>query len=60
MMRAINNSEPDWPRTLTGFPLEIHNKWQGAFRDQGYRLTAKTLEFPRGMPGDVELFMSWG
>ncbi len=58
--RAINNSEPDWPRTLTGFPLEIYNKWQAAFRQEGYRLTAKILEFPGGMPGDVGLFMGWG
>jgi hypothetical protein len=58
--RAINNSESDWPRTLTGFPLEIYNKWQETFRDQGYRLTAKILEFPGGMPGDVGMFMGWG
>ncbi len=58
--RAINNSEPDWPRTLTGFPLEIYNKWQVAFRQEGYRLTAKILDFPGGMPGDVGLFMGWG
>ena len=58
--RAINNSESDWPRTLTGFPLEIYNKWQVAFRQEGYRLTAKILEFPGGMPGDVGLFMGWG
>jgi len=57
--RAINNSESDWPRTLTGFPLDIYNKWQEAFRVAGYRLTAKILEFPGGMPGDVGLFIGW-
>lgn len=58
--RAINNNESDWPRTLTGFPQEIYNKWQEAFRSEGYRLTAKILEFPGGMPGDVGLFIGWG
>ncbi|HUK11344.1 MAG TPA: hypothetical protein VLX09_25990 [Stellaceae bacterium] len=57
--RAINNSEADWPRTLTGFPKDIYEKWQVGFRDQGFRLTAKILEFPGGMPGDVGMFMNW-
>jgi len=57
--RAINNNEADWPRTLTGFPKDIYEKWQIGFRDQGFRLTAKILEFPGGMPGDVGMFMNW-
>jgi len=58
--RAINNNEPGWPKTLTGFPQSIHQAWESALRDHGYRLTAKILEFPGGMPGDVGLFLSWG
>jgi hypothetical protein len=57
--RAINNNESGWPKTLTGFPKDIYEKWQLGFRDQGYRLTAKILEFPGGMPGDVGMYMSW-
>jgi len=57
--RAINNSVPDWPKTLTGFPKEIYEKWQEVLRDKGYRLTATILDFPGGMPGDVGLFLSW-
>jgi hypothetical protein len=57
--RAINNSESDWPKSLTGYPRDIYEKWQIGFRDQGYRLTAKILEFPGGMPGDVGMYLSW-
>jgi hypothetical protein len=57
--RAINNNESDWPRTLTGYPRDIFEKWQIGFRDQGYHLTAKILEFPGGMPGDVGMYLSW-
>jgi len=57
--RAINNNEASWPKTLTGFPKDIYEKWQLGFRDQGFRLTAKILEFPGGMPGDVGMFMNW-
>ena len=58
--RAINNAEPDWPDSLTGFPRDIYEKWNAGMRDRGYRLTAKILEFPGGMLGDVGLFVGWG
>ena len=57
--RAINNSEPDWPETLTGFPRDVYEKWNIGMRDLGYHLSAKILEFPGGMLGDVGMFISW-
>jgi len=57
--RAINNAEPDWPETLTGLPRDIYDKWNVGMRDRGYHLTAKILEFPGGMPGDVGMFIGW-
>jgi hypothetical protein len=57
--RAINNSEPQWPQTLTGFPREVFIAWEKHFKDQGYRLTAKIVDFPGGKPGDVGLYISW-
>lgn len=50
--RAINNSEADWPQTLTGRP-------QQAYEILGYKLTAMIVEWPGGLPGDVGMFLSW-
>jgi len=57
--RAINNSEANWPQTLKGFPREIYETWAKEFKDKGYRMTAKIVDFPGGKPGDVGIYMSW-
>ena len=56
--RAINNFEPNWPETLTGFAKRAHEFFsrlpaegvQGARSDHG---------FPRRVPGDVGIFLRW-
>lgn len=58
--RAINQSEPDWPQTLTGVPKEIYNLWHKYFRDKGYRLKVEIVDFPDGVPGDVGMTLKWG
>ncbi|HMK69074.1 MAG TPA: hypothetical protein VK433_11030 [Stellaceae bacterium] len=57
--RAINNSEAHWPDTLKGFPRDVYETWAKEFRDKGYRMTAKIVDFPGGKPGDVGIYMSW-
>ena len=57
--RAINNQEPGWENTLTGVPKEIYQLWQRAFRAKGYRLRFQIVDFPKGMPGDVGVTLSW-
>ncbi|HVM80077.1 MAG TPA: hypothetical protein VMU06_13730 [Stellaceae bacterium] len=57
--RAINNSEATWPQTLRGFPREVYETWAKEFKDKGYRMTAKIVDFPGGKPGDVGIYMSW-
>jgi hypothetical protein len=57
--RAINNQEPGWENTLTGVPKEIYQLWQRAFRAKGYKLRFQIIDFPRGMPGDVGVTLSW-
>lgn|SRR5262245_44471081 len=58
--RAINNQEPGWENTLTGVPKEIYHLWQRQFRPKGYRLRFQIVDFPKGMPGDVGITLSWG
>ena len=58
--RAINVPEPDWPKTLRGEPAEIYLRWERDLKPRGFHLTARVLDFPGGVPGDVGLFLVWG
>jgi hypothetical protein len=58
--RAINAPEPDWPATLRGEAAEIYLRWERDLKPGGFRLSARVLDFPGGMPGDVGLILSWG
>ena len=57
--RAINNSEPDWPDTLTGRPRQAYDIWRDHLRPAGFRLSAMIVEWPGGLPGDVGFFLKW-
>ena len=58
--RAINISEEGWPDTLRGEAKELHERWEQDLKPQGFRLTAKILDFPDGFPGDAGLYLNWG
>ncbi|MDB5570242.1 MAG: hypothetical protein JWN93_1425 [Hyphomicrobiales bacterium] len=58
--RAINNSDPDWPETLTGRPRQAYELWRDQLRSAGYKLNAMIIEWPSGLPGDVGFFLRWG
>ena len=58
--RAINISEEGWPETLRGEAKELHERWEKDLKPQGFRLTAKILDFPDGVPGDAGLYLNWG
>jgi hypothetical protein len=58
--RAINNSEAEWPETLTARPRQAYEFWRDHLRDDGFRLKSTIIEWPSGMPGDVGLFLAWG
>jgi CBS domain-containing protein len=58
--RAINVPDPEWPATLRGLPARVFLRWQEELRPQGFGLTARIVDFPGGVPGDVGLFLSWG
>ncbi len=57
--RAINNFEPDWPNSLTGYAREAYEIYDRHLRQKGYKLRAQILDYPGGMPGDVGLFLRW-
>jgi hypothetical protein len=57
--RAINNSEPDWPETLTGRPRQAYEFWREHLRPAKFTLKALIVDWPAGLPGDVAFFLSW-
>jgi hypothetical protein len=57
--RSINNFQPDWPETLTGFAKEAYEAWDQNLRPLGFKLRAQILDYPGGMPGDVGMILYW-
>jgi hypothetical protein len=57
--RAINNFEPDWPQTLTGFAKKAMEFYEKELEPAGYKVRAQILDYPGGMPGDVGIFLRW-
>jgi CBS domain-containing protein len=57
--RAINGEQPGWPRTLRGEAAELYLRWEQDLKPQGFPITARVLDFPGGVPGDVGLFLDW-
>ncbi|HEY1431662.1 MAG TPA: CBS domain-containing protein [Stellaceae bacterium] len=58
--RAINAGEPHWPATLRGEAAEIYLRWERDLKPHDFRLSARVLDFPDGMPGDIGLLLTWG
>ena len=57
--RAINNAESDWPKSLEGFARRAYQSYDQLLRPHGYRLEARVLDYPKGMPGNVGFFLRW-
>jgi hypothetical protein len=58
--RAINQQERGWEETLTGLPKELFEFWKKYLQPRGYRLKIQIVDWPRGMPGDIGISLSWG
>ncbi|MGH6917144.1 MAG: hypothetical protein ACREJ0_05505 [Geminicoccaceae bacterium] len=57
--RAINNFEPEWPQTLTGFAKKGLEFYEKELAPLGYKVRAQILDYPGGVPGDVGVFLRW-
>lgn len=57
--RRINIADPEWPSTLEGFAKRAYDFFEKELRPLGYKLHAEIISFPKGMPGDVGLFLKW-
>lgn len=57
--RAINNFEPDWAQTLTGFAKKAHEFYEKELAPLGYKARAQIMDYPDGMLGDVGIYLRW-
>jgi CBS domain-containing protein len=57
--RAVNVPDPEWPSTLRGMAADIYLRWKAELRPHGFSLTARVVDFPDGIPGDIGLFLNW-
>jgi hypothetical protein len=57
--RAINNADPEWAKSLTGFAKRAFDYYEKELEPRGYSVRAEILNFPGGMPGDVGLYLTW-
>jgi hypothetical protein len=66
--RAVNNpplnkpgpdEEPEWLGTMPAGVREVYKYWKQELAPGGFSFTARIVNFPGGMPGDVGLFLSW-
>ena len=58
--RAVNVPDPGWPATLRGEAAEVYLRWRQDLDPHGFHLSARVVDFPDGMPGDIGLFLVWG
>ena len=57
--RKINNFEPDWPTSLTGFAKRAFEFYERNLKAHGYKVRAQILDYPGGMPGNVGIYLIW-
>jgi hypothetical protein len=57
--RRINNHLDGWQDTLPGVFRKIHHWWETELQPGGFTFTARVIDYPGGMPGDVGIFIGW-
>ena len=57
--RAINQREPGWQKTLTGYPKELYDFWEKNLKDRGYKVGFQMVDCPGGRPGDIGITLRW-
>jgi hypothetical protein len=57
--RRINNHLEGWQDTLPGVMHKIYEWWERDLAAGGFTFSARVIDFPGGMPGDVGIFIGW-
>ena len=57
--RRINNHLEGWQDTLPGVMHKIYEWWDRELKPGGFTFSARVIDFPGGVPGDVGIFVGW-
>ena len=57
--RRINNNEPDWKDSLSGFAKRAYDYFEKELKPLGYTTRVQVLSYPGGMLGDIGMFLKW-
>ena len=52
-------SQPEWLTTLPAGAHHVYDFWKQNLRTGGFGFSARIINYPGGMPGDVGLFFTW-
>jgi hypothetical protein len=56
---AARSEEPEWLATLPVGVHQIYDYWKANLKPGGFTFSARIINYPGGMPGDVGLFFGW-
>ena len=51
--------EPEWVATMPAGASKVYDFWKQELEPGGFKLSARIIDYPGGMPGNVGLFFSW-
>jgi hypothetical protein len=57
--QAARSDEPEWLTTLPAGAHHVYDFWKQNLRPGGFGFSARVINYPGGMPGDVGLFFTW-
>ncbi len=57
--RRINNHLDGWQDTLPGVFHKVYEWWEKELAPGGFTFSARIIDYPGGMPGDVGIFIGW-
>lgn len=56
---VAKKSEPEWLATLPAGARQVYDYWKTNLKPGGFSFSARIINYPGGMPGDVGLFFAW-
>jgi hypothetical protein len=56
---AAQPDEPEWLTTLPAGVHQVYEYWKNNLKPGGFSFSARIINYPGGMPGDVGLFFAW-
>ena len=56
---AARSDEPEWLGTLPAGVHQVYEYWKANLKPGGFGFSARIINYPGGMPGDIGLFFTW-